>query len=172
MKLRLAGMVSESIVDGPGLRLALFFQGCPHRCPGCHNPETHDPAGGREVDSAELLARIKETRGIDGVTFTGGEPFAQAAGLAELAGEIRRLGLNLVLYSGFTFEELLRKSRADFHTRRLLQAGTLLIDGPYIEAERDLALPFRGSRNQRLIDLPRSLKDNAAVEWTVEEGIA
>lgn len=172
MKLRLAGMVPESIVDGPGLRLALFFQGCPHRCPGCHNPETHDPAGGREVDSAELLARIKETRGIDGVTFTGGEPFAQAAGLAELAGEIRRLGLNLVLYSGFTFEELLRKSRADFHTRRLLQAGTLLIDGPYIEAERDLALPFRGSRNQRLIDLPRSLKDNAAVEWTVEEGIA
>lgn len=165
-------MVPESIVDGPGLRLALFFQGCPHRCPGCHNPETHDPAGGREVDSAELLARIKETRGIDGVTFTGGEPFAQAAGLAELAGEIRRLGLNLVLYSGFTFEELLRKSRADFHTRRLLQAGTLLIDGPYIEAERDLALPFRGSRNQRLIDLPRSLKDNAAVEWTVEEGIA
>jgi anaerobic ribonucleoside-triphosphate reductase activating protein len=172
VKLRLAGIVPESVVDGPGLRLVLYFQGCPHRCPGCHNPETHDPAGGSEVDSAKLLARIKEARGLDGVTFTGGEPFAQASGLSKLAEEIRRLGLSLVLYSGFTFEELLQKSKADSHVRRLLQAGMLLVYGLYIEAERDLTLPFRGSRNQRLIDLPRSLEKGAAVEWVVVEGSA
>ncbi len=165
MKLRLAGIVPESVVDGPGIRLSLFFQGCSHRCPGCHNPETHDPAGGTEVDSAELLVRIKEARGIDGVTFSGGEPFEQAAPLAGLAEEIRNLGLNLVLYSGFTFEVLLRKSERDPHIRRLLGAGTLLVDGPYIQEERDLTLPFRGSRNQRLIDLSRSLEQGAAVEW-------
>jgi len=98
------------------------------------------------------------------VTFTGGEPFAQASGLSKLAEEIRRLGLSLVLYSGFTFEELLQKSKADSHVRRLLQAGMLLVDGLYIEAERDLTLPFRGSRNQRLIDLPRSLEK--ALQWS------
>lgn len=167
MKLRLAGIVPESVVDGPGIRLSLFFQGCSHRCPGCHNPETHDPAGGIEVDSAELLARIKDARGIDGVTFSGGEPFEQAAGLAGLAEEIRSLGLNLVFYSGFTFEALLRKSESDPYIRRLLEAGMLLIEGPYSEEERDLALPFRGSRNQRLIDLPRSLEEGAAVEWKI-----
>ncbi len=167
MKLRLAGIVPESVVDGPGIRLSLFFQGCSHRCPGCHNPETHDPAGGIEVDSAELLARVKGARGIDGVTFSGGEPFEQAAGLAGLAEEIRSLGLNLVIYSGFTFEALLRKSESDPYIRRLLEAGMLLIDGPYSEEERDLTLPFRGSRNQRLIDLPRSLEEGAAVEWKI-----
>lgn len=171
MKLRLAGIVPDSIVDGPGLRLALFFQGCPHRCPGCHNPETHDPAGGRGVDPAELLAQIGASRKIDGVTFTGGEPFMQAAGLAALAEAVCRLGLDLVLYSGFTFEELLRKSEVDPHTRRLLHAGMLLVDGLYLEAERDLTLPFRGSRNQRLIDLPRSLEEGAAVEWAVAKEI-
>ncbi|HPU01341.1 MAG: anaerobic ribonucleoside-triphosphate reductase activating protein [Firmicutes bacterium] len=165
MKLRLAGIVPESIVDGPGIRLAIFFQGCPHRCPGCHNPETHDPAGGMEVEAAELLRRIREARGIDGVTFSGGEPFEQAAALAGLAEEIRRLGLDLVLYSGYTFEALLQKGEKEPHVRRLLEAGRLLVDGPYMEAERDLTLPYRGSRNQRLIDLPRSLAAGAAVEW-------
>lgn len=171
MKLRLAGIVPESIVDGPGLRLTFFFQGCPHRCRGCHNPETHDPAGGREAAAADLLAQIRAARGIDGVTFSGGEPFVQAAALAGLAEGIRALGLDLVLYSGFTFEELLRKSSSDEQISRLLRAGTLLVDGPYIEAERDLTLPYRGSRNQRLIDLPASLSRGAAVERAVKEGI-
>ncbi len=171
MKLRLAGLVSESIVDGPGLRFTLFLQGCPHRCPGCHNPETHDPAGGSAVAAAELLAQISAARGIDGVTFSGGEPFMQAAALAGLAEQILLLGLDLVLYSGFTFEELLQRGTADGPTRRLLQAGTMLVDGPYVEAERDLTLSFRGSRNQRLIDLPASLREGSAVEWALEKGI-
>lgn len=172
MRLRLAGIVPESIVDGPGLRLALFFQGCPHRCPGCHNPETHDPAGGKEVDSVELLARIQEARGIDGVTFTGGEPFLQAAALAALAAEILPLGLDLVLYSGFTLEELLLRGRSAPPVRSLLRAGRLLIDGRYVQSQRDLTLPFRGSRNQRLLDLPLSLQRGAAVEWAVGEAWA
>lgn len=167
MKLRLAGIVPESIVDGPGIRLTCFFQGCPHCCPGCHNPDTHDPRGGREIEPAELLEQIRRARGIDGVTFSGGEPFEQAAGLAGLAEGVRRLGLDLVLYSGFTFEALLKKGKNDPLIRRLLEAGTLLVDGPYIRAERDLALPFRGSRNQRLIDLPCSMKKGAAVEWKI-----
>ncbi len=167
MSLRLAGIAPESIVDGPGIRLTLFFQGCSHRCPGCHNPETHDPAGGREMEAGELLARIKRARGIDGVTFSGGEPFEQAVTLAGLAEAIRREGLDLVLYSGFTFEELLQKSEKEPRVYRLLRAGTLLIDGPYLREERDLTLAYRGSRNQRLLDLPLSLKKGAAVEWKI-----
>lgn len=167
MKLRLAGMVPESIVDGPGIRLSIFVQGCPHRCPGCHNPETHDPSGGREVETADLLAQIKRTRGIDGVTFSGGEPFAQPAPLAALAQQIRPLGLNLVLYSGFTFEELLQRGENDPCIMQLLRAGLLLVDGPYIRGERDLTLPYRGSRNQRLVDLARSQEKGVAVEWKI-----
>lgn len=119
------------------------------------------------MDARELLSRIRSSRGIDGVTFSGGEPFEQAAGLAGLAEEIGLLGLNLVIYSGFTFEVLFKKSKSDHHIRQLLGAGMLLIDGPYIREERDLTLPFRGSHNQRLIDLPRSLGKGAAVEWKV-----
>ncbi len=165
MKLRLAGVVPESTVDGPGVRLSVYVQGCPHRCPGCHNPETHDPFGGTEVEAEGLLAQIKCARGIDGVTFSGGEPFEQAAALAPLAKQIRDLGLNLVLYSGFTFEELLQRGKGDPSTIQLLEAALLLVDGPYVREARDLTLPFRGSRNQRLIDLPCSLEREAAVEW-------
>lgn len=165
IKLRIAGLVPESIVDGPGIRLALFVQGCPHGCAGCHNPASHDPAGGTVISVSNLLARISAARFIDGVTFTGGEPFEQARPLALLAREILQMGLNLVIYSGYTFEELLEMSRRDPDVRHLLESGFLLIDGPYIENEKDLALPFRGSRNQRLLDLPLSLRHESPVIW-------
>jgi anaerobic ribonucleoside-triphosphate reductase activating protein len=168
MKVRVAGIIPESIVDGPGIRLALFVQGCLHRCPGCHNRAARDPAGGVEMNAAEILAQVRAARdrgGIDGVTFSGGEPFEQAAALAGLAGAIVSLGLNLVLYSGYTFEELLQMSRGSAAVRRLLEAGTILVDGPFVEAERDLTLPYRGSKNQRLLDLPRSLERGSPVEW-------
>ncbi|MEW5785894.1 MAG: 4Fe-4S single cluster domain-containing protein [Bacillota bacterium] len=164
-KLRIAGVVPESVVDGPGIRLALFVQGCPHGCIGCHNPASHDPAGGSSISVSGLLARIRAACGIDGVTFTGGEPFAQAGPLARLARGIQLLGLNLVIYSGYTFEELLNKSRNDPDIRLLLTSGFLLVDGPFIEKEKDLALPFRGSRNQRLLDLPLSLRHETPVLW-------
>jgi len=165
--LRLAGMHPDSIVDGPGIRFSIYVQGCPHRCPGCHNPETHDPGGGYEADSEELSALIGKYRpGIDGVTISGGEPFEQAPALVPLAGKVVEEGLNLVLYSGYSFEELLSKSRQDENIHRLLEAGWLLVDRPYLLEERDLNLAFRGSRNQRLIDLKASLAKGEAVEWT------
>lgn len=165
--LRLAGMHPDSIVDGPGIRFSIYVQGCPHRCPGCHNPETHDPGGGYEADSEELSALIGKYRpGIDGVTISGGEPFEQAPALAPLASKVVEEGLNLVLYSGYSFEELLSKSRQDENIHRLLEAGWLLVDRPYLLEERDLNLAFRGSRNQRLIDLKASLAKGEAVEWT------
>lgn len=168
MKIRIAGMIADSIVDGPGIRLALFVQGCPHHCRGCHNPATHDPAGGTALSPAEIMERIKAAGGIDGVTFTGGEPFEQARPLALLAQEIMLLGLNLVLYSGYTFEELLQRSKGDPDILRLLEHGLLLIDGPYKEKRRDPALPYRGSANQRVLDLPLSLQRKIPVIWPVK----
>ncbi len=165
MKLQVAGIVRESIVDGPGIRLALYVQGCPHRCPGCHNPQTWDPAGGTAMALSDLQKLILGANGIDGVTFSGGEPFAQPGPLLSLALTARSRGLNVVLYSGYTFEELWEKSRCDSAVLGLLQAGWLLVDGPYLQSRRSLSLPFRGSANQRLIDLAPSLQAGRAVLW-------
>lgn len=165
MKLRVAGIVPESTVDGPGIRLALFVQGCSHRCPGCHNPASQDPAGGVEVSLDAVMKQVAVARFVDGVSFSGGEPFEQPAPLARLAAGIHSRNLDLVLYSGYTFEELVHMGRRDHDVRTLLEYGTLLIDGPYLEAERDLTIPFRGSRNQRILDLPESLRFGQPVEW-------
>lgn len=163
MLARLAGIQKDTIVDGPGIRLSLYFQGCSHCCPGCHNPETHDPAGGSSFSTGELISLVDNCPGIDGVTLSGGEPFEQAAAAATMAAAIEERALNLVLYSGYYFEELLAKSIKDHHVKALLKSGWLLIDGPFIEEEKDLTLAFRGSRNQRLIDLPRSMAASVPV---------
>ena len=164
--LRLAGMYTDSIVDGPGIRFSIYVQGCPHHCPGCHNPETLDPQGGFEAEVEDLAALISSYRdGIDGVTISGGEPFEQASPLADFACKVLEEGLNLVLYSGYRFEDLLAKSSRDQAVRRLLEAGWLLVDGPYLSEQRDLNLPYRGSSNQRLLDLKASLNRQEAVEW-------
>ena len=165
MKLRLAGFQPNSIVDGPGVRLTIFLQGCSHNCLGCHNPETHDPESGSEASLVELTEFIGQSSGIDGVTISGGEPFEQAEAAAMLAAEIIKRGLNLVIYSGYYYEELLTRSSDNHYIRTLLEAGWLLVDGPFILVEQDLNLAYRGSRNQRLIDLPRSLKTGRVVEW-------
>lgn len=163
MNLRLAGCKTDSIVDGPGIRMAVFVQGCSHRCPGCHNPETHDPSGGYDVSVSSLVEIISRSSPIDGVTLSGGEPFEQAAPAAALAVSVAKCGLDLVIYSGYTFEELWVKSIDDRNTAILLETGLLLIDGPFILQEQDLTLPYRGSRNQRLIDLPNSMKAGKAI---------
>jgi anaerobic ribonucleoside-triphosphate reductase activating protein len=164
MKLQIAGYVKESVVDGPGVRFVVFAQGCPHRCKGCHNPETWDFAGGQEITEDELLSLISDTRLISGVTFSGGEPFAQSRAFASLAEKIKGLGLDIVTYTGYTFEELLQLSEEDQDIRRLLELSDLLVDGPFLEAEKDISLPFRGSRNQRLISVADSLEIGQAVE--------
>ncbi len=165
MELRIAGIAKESVVDGPGLRFVVFTQGCPHRCPGCHNPHTHDPNGGDLTDTDEIFSLIEQTKLIRGVTFSGGEPFLQAAPLAYLAGQIKALELDIVTYSGFLFEQLVARSSHNKGVRQLLAQTDILVDGPYRMAERDLGLAFRGSRNQRLINVPHSLALGRIVQW-------
>ncbi len=115
---------------------------------------------------AELIELIDACSGIDGITISGGEPFEQPLPVSLLASAIHERGLNLILYSGYTFEKLFHISRSDPHINNILTHGWLLIDGPFILAERDLTIPFRGSRNQRIIDLPGSLNSNRAVQWS------
>ena len=157
--LRIAGTIGESIVDGPGIRYVLFTQGCPHGCVGCHNPQTHDFNGGKEVDTAQLLADILKNPFVKAVTFSGGEPFAQPAALAELAAALKEKGYHLMCYSGYTFEQLLQREDA----RPLLDKLDLLVDGPFVEARKSIELRFRGSDNQRVLDVPASLAANAPV---------
>ena len=164
--LKIAGVVGESITDGPGLRTAIFAQGCPHRCEGCHNPQTHDFGAGELVDTGELLAEIKRNPLLSGVTFTGGEPFCQAAALAELGEGIKALGLELAAYTGFTWEELLAEN--DPGRMRLLSLLDVLIDGRFVLAERSLELKFKGSRNQRTIDVQKSLRAGEVVSESSE----
>lgn len=159
--IRLAGVIRESIVDGPGIRFVVFVQGCPHHCEGCHNPESHDFSGGYDCDPEKILAEIKKNPLLDGVTFSGGEPLCQAAALLPLAKEIKKLGLNLFIYTGSIFEDLLKKQNPDIMA--LLQQGDFLVDGPFVLAQRDLTLLFRGSQNQRILDLPQSFLQGKAV---------
>ncbi len=152
LMLRIAGTIPESIVDGPGFRFALFTQGCPHHCPGCHNPQTHDPNGGREISILALMRQIWQSRqNIDGVTFSGGDPFCQPFALYHLARWCHRLGLHVMAYSGWTLEEL----RAKPECQDFLNEIDVLVDGRFIIARRSLSKRFRGSENQRLIRLKR-----------------
>lgn len=155
--LRLAGLVEDSIVDGPGLRLSVFVQGCPHHCPGCHNPQTHDPLGGHDETVENIVRRLDDNPLLSGVTLSGGEPFMQPAPCAQIARAAHARALNVWTYTGYTFEELLERSREDADTAALLAETDVLVDGRFILAERSLDCPWRGSRNQRLIDVKRSL---------------
>lgn len=158
MKIRIAGTVDDSIVDGEGVRLTVFTQGCPHHCHGCHNPQTWNLTGGHEIDTEEIVQKLKANPLLSGITFSGGEPFLQPAPLAEIARAAHKLGLDVWSYTGFTLEEL--KKRTD--VQQLLNEVDVLVDGPYVEALRDLTLRFRGSSNQRIIDLNELRKGDAA----------
>ena len=147
------GIEPESIVDGPGFRYVVFVQGCPHHCPGCHNPQSHAFGCGTKRTVDELIEEMRENPLLSGVTLSGGEPFCQAEALCELAQRVREMGKTVFAYSGYTLEQLLEKGKAEPAVRRLLSLTDTLVDGPYIEAQRDLELQFRGSRNQRVIDL-------------------
>lgn len=162
MNIRIAGTVCESIVDGPGLRYTVFVQGCPHGCPGCHNPHTHSFDGGTIVDIEELFVECIEDPLHQGVTFSGGEPFCQAEPLYFLGSKFKEYGFDLMCYSGWTFEELLKKSETEEYVKELLSITDILVDGRFELNRRSLALKFRGSDNQRIIDVQKSLKENIA----------
>ena len=151
--IRIAGIVRESIVDGPGLRFAVFCQGCPHGCPGCHNQETHDFNGGYDCDISKIVDAVDKDPLLDGVTFSGGEPFCQPEPLAALGRMVRATGGHVMTYTGYVYEDLLEMAKTDPAIGNLLSVTNVLVDGPYVEELRDLTLEFRGSSNQRLITL-------------------
>jgi anaerobic ribonucleoside-triphosphate reductase activating protein len=163
MFIRLAGFVQESVVDGPGLRFVVFAQGCPRSCEGCHNLHTQDFSGGMKIDIEEILDQIKSSPLLKGVTLSGGEPFAQAGPFAALAEAVRELGMDVITYTGYTWEELIEMAKSDPAVQQLVEASDYIIDGPYVEAQRDIALPFRGSRNQRIIEVQASLSAGKVV---------
>ncbi len=165
-KVRLAGIEYNSVVDGPGIRLVFFVQGCPFRCAGCHNSATQKFSGGKLYDIDDILKIIAEQQHIDGITFSGGEPFFQAPALAVLGEKIKETGANIVTYSGFTFEEILCKTKSNQDWRRLLKVTDILIDGPFEQERKNLSLPFRGSDNQRLVDVSLSLNSGRVVFFT------
>ena len=161
--LNLAGIQTDCIVDGPGIRTTFFCQGCPHHCPGCHNPETWPFAGGTPMDTDALVDIVTSNPLCRGVTFSGGEPFAQAEGFLALAKKLKEKGYEVASYSGYTFEQLLTGTKAQ---RQLLETLDVLIDGPFLQAEKSLEVAFRGSRNQRILDVPKSLAAGEAVWMT------
>ena len=160
MEIRIAGLVNDSIVDGPDFRLAVFTQGCPHNCEGCHNPETHNFSGGKMMDTAEIVRLMQDNPLLDGITLTGGDPFCQPLPCIELARAAHKMGLSVWAYSGWTYDELL----ADPEMSELLRETDVLVDGPFVLAQRTLDKRFMGSRNQRAVDVKRSLAEGSAVE--------
>ena len=162
MQIKIAGLVPESIVDGPGIRFTVFTQGCPHHCPGCHNPQTHDFAGGEWKDTDEIIAQFRQNPLLKGITLSGGDPFVQPAACAELARAAHKAGKDVITYTGYTFEQLLSGKVPD--AGLLLEETDILIDGRFEEEKKSLGLRFRGSSNQRAIDCKKSLKIAEAVE--------
>jgi len=159
MKIRLAGLVPESIVDGTGYRFAIFAQGCPHKCKGCHNPHTHDFDGGELYDAADIINLVQNYPHNDGVTFTGGEPFCQPEAFAWLAENLE--GADIWCFTGYTFEEL--KAMQNPAVRALLERIDVLVDGRFVEEQTSHELKFKGSKNQRFIDCKKSLKQEEVV---------
>ena len=158
--LDLAGIVNDSIVDGPGIRMTVFCQGCPHHCQGCHNPETWEFGCGTPMEEERIVEICRTNPLCRGVTFSGGEPFAQAEGFGKLARLLRERGYEVASYSGYTFEQLMNGTNSQ---KELLQSIDVLIDGPFVLSEKSLEISFRGSRNQRIIDVPKSLAAGKAV---------
>lgn len=152
VKIRISGIIEESIVDGPGLRFVVFAQGCVHNCKGCHNPETHSLEGGKLMSVSEIVKAYKNS-GASGVTISGGEPFLQGEALAYLGEEIHKLGGDVITYTGYKYEELQELQMKKNSVKKLLHETDLLVDGPYMLDERTLDRPFIGSANQKIISL-------------------
>ncbi len=164
MDIRLAGFVKESVVEGPGIRLVVFFQGCFHNCPACHNPETHDPMGGYDGNTDDVIEHLVTKPLLAGLTLSGGEPLLQPAAARVLAEATTAFGKNIIVYTGYTWEEVQKMAETNEDIAALLKHTWLLIDGPFILAKRSFNTPFRGSANQRIIDVASSLAEGKIIE--------
>lgn len=174
--LRIAGIEKESIVDGEGIRYVIFTQGCNHNCLGCHNPESHDFNGGTLVSDEHILNEIKENPLLDGITLSGGDPFFQAKELLNIVKTCKSNGLDIWAYTGFIFDEFLNfidnkkcDKRIDDNMIKLLKHIDVLVDGPFILNQKTLEKGFKGSKNQRIIDVKESLKKNKVIEYNLGE---
>lgn len=168
MKIRLAAWLqSDSIVDGEGVRTVIWTQGCPHKCVGCHNPETHDFNGGEEFDVDFVIKELKKISNQTGITLSGGDPLCQSEACILICKAAHELGLNVWCYTGFTYENILLNPIQ----RKLLEHIDVLVDGKFILEEKSLDIYFRGSRNQRIIDVKKSLEEDRVVldERYIEE---
>ncbi|MCL1830067.1 MAG: anaerobic ribonucleoside-triphosphate reductase activating protein [Oscillospiraceae bacterium] len=152
--MQIAGILHESIVDGPGVRFVVFAQGCPHHCKGCHNQSTWDPNDGYEMSVRAIIKEVRKAPdSVKGVTLSGGEPFSQAGEMTILANRIHSLGLSVVTYTGYLYEDLMEMSKTDSDVLGLLEETDILVDGPFVENLKDISLRFCGSSNQRVIDM-------------------
>lgn len=163
--IRMAGVVRESIVDGPGLRYVIFTQGCPHRCEDCHNPQTHDMNGGKIEKIDNIVEDIKKNPLLRGITLSGGEPFVQAKKLVKLLSKIDLNRYNIIAYTGFEYEYLLKNSNEENCFIELLSMIDILIDGRFEKTLKSSEAKFRGSINQRSIDVKKSLKEKRVIEY-------
>ena len=166
MKIRLYGTVNDSIVDGPGLRYVIFTQGCLHHCPGCHNPDSHAIDGGYIEDTEQCLLEIDQNPLLDGVTLSGGEPFLQATALIHFVHKVKKRHLHVMIYSGYTFEEILELGDEE---KKLLSLCDTLVDGKFILSLKSMELLYKGSSNQRIIDIQASLKTHMVIEQEINE---
>ena len=166
MKIRVFGTVNDSIVDGPGLRYVVFTQGCLHQCVGCHNPQSHDLKGGYFKDIDDLLVDIDQNPLLDGVTISGGEPFLQVEPLIDFVKKVKQKGLHVMIYSGYTYEDILSLSD---QAKLLLSLCDTLVDGRFMLSQRSLSLLYRGSSNQRIINIPLSLQMHQVMIQNVNE---
>jgi anaerobic ribonucleoside-triphosphate reductase activating protein len=170
MKIRLAANLQEdSIVDGQGIRTVIWTQGCSHNCPFCHNPSTHDFKGGELVDLDDVISALENLSGQDGVTFSGGDPMFQPKACSILAKKVHELGMNVWAYTGFTFEELIKSTNKDILD--FLNEIDVLIDGKFEIEKKSMDLEFRGSSNQRIIDVPKSLERKKVVLYNLNNNI-
>lgn len=164
MQIRLAYKIdNESIVDGPGIRSVIWTQGCSHNCKGCHNPETHSFSDGFLMDTKDVIKEIKNNISIDGVTFSGGDPMFQVDACLEIARDLKKMNLNIWCYTGFTFENLIKMSETNNAYLEFLNTLDVLVDGKFVLEKRQISLLYKGSTNQRVIDVQRSLKEKRVI---------
>lgn len=160
MKIRLAAYLQpDSIVDGEGVRTVVWTQGCPHHCPGCHNASTWNFDEGALIDVDDVISEMKKIKNQDGITLSGGDPVCQADACYEISKAAHEMGLNVWCYTGFTYEQMLLNPKA----KRLLEQVDVLVDGKFLQDEKSYDIYFRGSRNQRIIDVPKSLEEQQVI---------
>ncbi len=172
MKIRLAApLQSDSVVDGFGVRTVIWTQGCSHNCPFCQNPQTHDFLGGVEYDIEEIKEELNNLENQDGITLSGGDPLFQIDAVLEIVKHAKSINLNIWCYTGFTYEEVLEMGSNNKKYLEFLKYLDVLVDGKFLNEKKDLHLLFRGSSNQRLIDVPKTLKYNKIVLLPESDGI-